>query len=81
MITTADRARAAIGYQPFWDDQVYPRQGRLAPAANLIMDDTAGCIASTPADMARYLRMLLNRGQGPGGRIVSEESFTLMSTP
>ncbi|MGA8528963.1 MAG: serine hydrolase domain-containing protein, partial [Acidobacteriaceae bacterium] len=81
VITTADRARAAVGYEPFWDDQVYPRQGRLAPAANLIMDDTAGCIASTPADMARYLRMLLNSGQGPNRRIVSEDSFARMSTP
>jgi D-alanyl-D-alanine carboxypeptidase len=49
------------------------------------MDDTAGCIASTPADMARYLRMILNRGRGPEhdpkSRIVSEESFTLFSTP
>jgi CubicO group peptidase (beta-lactamase class C family) len=81
VITTADRVRAAVGYEPFWDDQVYPSQGRLAPAANLIMDDTAGCIASSPADMARYARMLLNRGQGPKGRIVSEESFGLMSTP
>ena len=81
VITTADRDRAAVGYEAFWDDQIYPRQGRLAPAANLIMDDTAGCIASTPADMAAYLRMLLNRGQGPNGRIVSEESFARMSTP
>jgi CubicO group peptidase (beta-lactamase class C family) len=81
VITTADRAHAAIGYEPFWDDQVYPRQGRLAPAPNLIMDDTAGCIASTPGDMARYARMLLHRGQVPDRRIVSEESFALMSTP
>ena len=40
-----------------------------------------GCIASTPGDMARYARMLLNHGQGPHGRIVSEQSFALMSTP
>lgn len=81
VITTADRDRAAVGYEPFWDDQVYPRQGRLAPSANLVMDDTAGCIASTPADMATYLRMLLNRGRGPNGRIVSDDSFARMSTP
>ena len=81
VISTASRARTAIGYQPFWDEQVYPRQGRLSPAANLVMDDAAGCIASTPGDMARYARMLLNHGQGPRGRIVSEQSFTLMSTP
>src|SRR5215831_1386867 len=81
VISTASRGRAAVGYQPFWDDQVYPRQGRLSPAPNLVMDDTAGCIASTPNDMARYARMLLNHGQGPNKRIVSEQSFSLMSTP
>ncbi len=81
VITTSSRDRSAIGYQPFWDDQVYPRQGRLAPAPNLIMDDTAGCISSTPADMAVYARMLVNRGNAPGGRILSEASFQLFSTP
>ncbi|HEX4038665.1 MAG TPA: serine hydrolase domain-containing protein [Acidobacteriaceae bacterium] len=86
VITTALRDRFAIGYEPFRDDQQYPRQGRLAPAPNLVMDDTAGCIASTPADMAVYARMLLNRGQlpksqAPGGHIVSEESFARMATP
>jgi len=80
VISTASRGRAAVGYQPFWDDQVYPSQGRLSPAPNLVMDDTAGCIASTPGDMARYSRMLLNHGQGTHKRIVSEQSFTLMST-
>lgn len=81
VISTASRGRMAVGYQPFWDDQVYPRQGKLSPAPSLVMDDTAGCIASTPGDMARYARMLLNRGQGPNNRIVSEQSFVLMSTP
>jgi D-alanyl-D-alanine carboxypeptidase len=81
VISTASRGRAAIGYEAFWEDQVYPRQGRLSPAPNLVMDDTAGCIASTPGDMARYARMLLNHGQGPQKRIVSEQSFALMSTP
>jgi D-alanyl-D-alanine carboxypeptidase len=81
VITTASRDRAATGYQPYWDDQVYPRQGKLAPSANLVMDDTAGCISSTPTDMAKYLRMMLNRGMGPKSRLISEESFTLFSTP
>jgi len=81
VIGTFSRDRMAASYQPYWDDQVYPRQGKLAPAPNLVMDTTDGCIASTPGDMARYLRMLLNRGQGPKGRIVSEESFALFSTP
>ena len=81
VISTASRGRTAVGYQPFWDNQVYPRQGRLSPAPTLVMDDTAGCVASTPGDMARYARMLLNHGQGPHKRIVSEQSFALISTP
>jgi len=81
VIVTADRAKAAVGYEPFRDDEVYARHGELAPAPNMMMDDTAGCIQSTPGDMARYLRMLLNRGKAPEGRIVSEESFALMATP
>jgi D-alanyl-D-alanine carboxypeptidase len=80
VITNAGRPRAAIGYQPFWDDEPYPRHGRLAVSSNLVTDDTAGCIQSTPGDMARYLRMLVNRGKTPTGRIVSEESFALFST-
>ncbi len=81
VISTASRNRAAVGYQPFWEGQVYPQHGKLSPAPNLVMDDTAGCIASTPGDMARYARMLLNHGQASHKHIVSEESFALMSTP
>jgi CubicO group peptidase (beta-lactamase class C family) len=85
VIATPSRPRAAIGYSPFWDDQAYARQGPLAVADYLVMDDTAGCIESTPADMAKYLRMMLNQGRTPAGnaapRIVSDASFTLFSTP
>jgi D-alanyl-D-alanine carboxypeptidase len=65
VIVTADRAKAAVGYEPFRDDEVYARKGELAPAPNMVMDDTAGCIQSTPGEMACYLRMLLNRGKTP----------------
>ena len=33
VITIESSARSATGYQSFFDDQVYPRQGRLAPTA------------------------------------------------
>jgi D-alanyl-D-alanine carboxypeptidase len=81
VISPASFNRSATGYRPYREDEVYPRQGRLTQAPTLVMDDTAGCIASTPDDMAIYARMLLNRGQGPKGRVVSEESFALFSTP
>jgi len=42
----------------------------------------AGSIASTPADMASYIRALLNRGQLTSARrLFSEESFRLMTSP
>ena len=46
-----------------------------------VRDETRrlSAVASTPADMAAYVRMLLNRGAGPDGRILSEESFALFT--
>jgi CubicO group peptidase (beta-lactamase class C family) len=81
VITIESSARSASGYQPFFDDQVYPRQGRLTARPPEVFDSPAGSIASPAVDMACYLRTLLNKGQGPGGRIVSEDGFRLMSTP
>jgi D-alanyl-D-alanine carboxypeptidase len=81
VITIESSARSATGYQPFFDDQVYPRHGRLVSRPPEVFDNPAGSIASPPGDMARYLRTLLNGGQGADGRIVSAEGFRLMSTP
>jgi D-alanyl-D-alanine carboxypeptidase len=81
VITIESSARSATGYQPFFDDQVYPRQGRLVSRPPEVFANPAGSIASSPGDMALYLRTLLNRGQGANGRIVSAEGFALMSTP
>jgi D-alanyl-D-alanine carboxypeptidase len=81
VITIESSARSATGYQPFFDDQMYPRQGRLVGRPPEVFAHPAGSIAAPPADMARYLRMLLNGGRGPGGRIVSAEGFAMLSTP
>ena len=81
VITIESSARSATGYQPFFDDQVYPRQGRLVARPPEVFASPAGSIAAPAGDMARYLRMLLNGGQGPNGRIVSADGFRLMTTP
>ncbi len=81
VITIESSARSATGYQPFFDDQVYPRQGRLVSRPPEVFLSPGGSIASQPGDMALYLRTLLNSGQGANGRIVSAEGFALMSTP
>ncbi|HUI62553.1 MAG TPA: serine hydrolase domain-containing protein [Steroidobacteraceae bacterium] len=80
-ISSAQRTRIANSYMPLHDDRPYPRHGELAVRGILTMTDAAGSIASTPADMARYIQMILNRGVGPSGRIVSERAFALFSTP
>ena len=78
VITNETRRRLAVGYEPFYDDRPPPPDRPLAPATWLEHAEGAGSIASTPEDMATYLRMLMNAGQGPSGRILSEESFKLM---
>jgi D-alanyl-D-alanine carboxypeptidase len=80
-ITSASRPRIAQSYMPLHDDRPYPRHGALAPAGNLAVEFAAGSIASTPKDMSLYMQMLLNHGEIRGGRIISEESFKLFSTP
>ncbi len=80
-ITSAVRPRIAQSYVPLHDDRPYPRHGALVPAGNLAVEFAAGSIASTPKDMSLYMQMLLNHGGIRGGRVISEESFKLMSTP
>src|SRR6185295_9492206 len=53
----------------------------LAEAQWLEVDIAAGSIASTPGDMSKYIRMLLNRGALPKGRLISEEGFALFTKP
>lgn len=81
VITIESSARSATGYQPYFDDQSYPRQGRLVARPPEVFDNPAGSIAAPPGDMAKHLRMLLNSGRTENGRVVSAEGFALMSTP
>jgi D-alanyl-D-alanine carboxypeptidase len=80
-ITGASRSRIAQSYTPLHDDRPYPRHGPLAVAGTLEFEEASGSIASSPADMAAYMRMILNGGAHAGGRIVSPEGFTLFTTP
>jgi D-alanyl-D-alanine carboxypeptidase len=75
------RPSMPVSYWPLYDDRPFQRHGPLTEAPYLAMDNTAGCIVSTAGDMALYMRMLLNRGRGPKGPVISEESFALFSKP
>lgn len=78
-ITNDIRKYMAVGYEPLNEGRPFPLHGTLAEAQWLEVDIAAGSIASTPADMAKYMRMLLNRGALPKGRLISEEAFKLFT--
>lgn len=80
VITDNLRPRTATGYAPFYSDRPFLPQRRLTQAPWVEFDRASGSVSSTPADMARYLTMLINHGQGGRGRLLSEESFRLMTT-
>ena len=75
------RPRLAVGYAYLHDDRIgYP--GRpLAPATWVETATADGAIASTAGDIAALARMLLRRGEGPDGRLLSEASFARMAKP
>ena len=81
VITNALRPKMAIGYKPMNESRPFPLHGPVAEAQWLEVDAAAGSIASTPADMAKYIRMLVNHGALPKGRLISEETFNLFVKP
>ena len=81
IITNNLRKQMAVGYEPMNESRPFPANGTLAEAQWIEVDIPAGSIASTPSDMAKYIRMLLNRGALPKGRLVSEDAFALFTKP
>ena len=81
IISGETRLRETRSYNPWLDDRPFAVGGALKPAPPLIMDSAAGCIASTAADMGRYVRMIAGGGASDGRRIVSERSFAMMTSP
>ena len=73
------RKRAAVGYRRFYDDRPEHPAHDLVPALWTEYGVGDGCQASTVEDMCIYLRMLMNCGVGPDGRVMSEESYRLMT--
>jgi D-alanyl-D-alanine carboxypeptidase len=81
VITNSTRSRMAIGYGPMHDDRPFPRRGQLAEAPWIEVAEGAGSVASTATDMGTYLTMLIHRGKGARGRVISEETFARFITP
>jgi len=80
-ITLETRISQAVGYVAPYDDRPHHPSRRLVEAPFMEYGLGDGCIQSTAADMAAYMRMLMKRGQSPASRIVSEAAFDLFTTP
>jgi CubicO group peptidase (beta-lactamase class C family) len=79
VITYEMRNRLAVGYRSYYDDRPEHPSHPLVPATWLETDTADGSIAATAADMGAYVRLLLNHGQGPRERVLSEQSCRLMT--
>ncbi len=81
VISAAIRDRTAVGYGPLKIDRPVPPRGKLAEAPWIDVAEAAGSVAATGDDMSNYLRMLLNKGVGPKGRVLTEKAFDLLTKP
>ncbi len=79
-IRLESRAAQAVGYVHAYDDRPPHRSRPLVEAVFGEYRIGDGCILSTATDMAAYLRMLLNRGAAPGGRLLSVQAFDRFAT-
>ncbi len=75
-VITLDAAdRISTSYQARRNDRPYPRHGALARSVPIAMKAASGCVAAPARDMGQYLTMLIRRGEGPDGRVVSAAGF------
>lgn len=79
-ITNRNRDAQPVGYSFQNNDRPQPSCPRLAPATWFESYTADGSIISTPEDMAKYVRMLLNRGAGDDGRVLSRRGFELLTS-
>ena len=80
-IRNADRHRYAVGHGRAADDRIGHPGIPLVPATWLETDTADGSIAAPAADLAALARLVLRRGDGPHGRLVSERAWERMATP
>jgi CubicO group peptidase (beta-lactamase class C family) len=73
-IQSIDRPRYAQGYESLHSDRPSFRPSSVAPAAWVDVETGAGCIAATSADMAKFLRFLMELAQGRGGPVLSNNT-------
>jgi D-alanyl-D-alanine carboxypeptidase len=79
VITDETRLDLATGYAPVVDDRPPQLSHPLVPAPWLVSNTADGSIVSNVIDLSAYARFLLNGGDGPNGRVLSEEAFARLT--
>jgi D-alanyl-D-alanine carboxypeptidase len=75
------RTDLATGYEPVYTDRPAQLRHPLVPATFTVSSSVDGSIVSNVIDMAAHARLLLNRGRGPDGAVLSEAMFDVLTTP
>lgn len=79
--TNATRPHLAVGYLPLNDDRPSRAGDPLVEGTWIEYGSGDGAVVSNSTQLGAYLTMLLNRGQGPHGRVLSESGYTALMTP
>jgi CubicO group peptidase (beta-lactamase class C family) len=80
-ITHETRRRLSTGYVAYYDDRPWRPEHGYSQATWLESDTADGTIASTPGDLATYLRMLMQAAAGQDTPVLSAVQFSRMTTP
>ncbi len=75
------RPELAVGYVPLHDDRPARPEERLVEGTWIEYGSGDGSIVANPVELGAYLTMLLNRGEGPQGRLLSEAGYTAIMSP
>lgn len=78
-ITHALASTTAVGYRHAFLDRPTHASHLLVPTAFTESATADGCISSTIEDMMRYVRVFANNGAYPGGQLISQASFEIMT--
>jgi D-alanyl-D-alanine carboxypeptidase len=82
VFTPQSFADAATGYEFRDADRPAGLHPALVPSRPMDFVDPAGSVLSTPGDMAKYLRLILDGGKTTGGtQLISPASYLLWTTP
>ncbi len=82
VFTPATLSDAAFGYVFEEPNMLTPTNPRLVASVPGDFVDPAGSVISTPEDMAKYMRFILNAGVNAAGKhVLSPSSYALWTTP